>query len=202
VSRAGSHVDECRMSAARSLHSKILSSNQDNATPLPLSIRTIKRNVSRYSWGTSIAFWKSCITCIYFMTPSPRCIHLRPTDVMRCSSFSPLHGAKLLGSRSSSNTIVIISRQPTRRKKRKLIPICRLSPCKCSLFEVAWPQELSLPPVAFHPQRAGCPMMRRQSPHVPLTTRLPRSITRCHTKSGPLLSPRWTYQGHDPQKRQ
>jgi hypothetical protein len=72
---------------------------------------------------------------------------------------------------------------------------------KCSLFGVAWPQELSLPPAAFHPQRAGCPMSC-QSPHVPLTTRLPLSITRRHTKSGPRPSPRWTYQGHDLQKRQ
>jgi hypothetical protein len=72
---------------------------------------------------------------------------------------------------------------------------------KCSLFEVAWPQELSLPPVAFHPQCAGCPMSPR-SLHVPLTTRLPRSITRRRTKSGPRPSPRWTYQGHDLQKRQ
>ena len=79
------------------IHSRHWSLNQDNAPAPAPSIRTIKRNLERfqrafiqrtqishppdgtgteYSRGTfeSIAFWKSCITIIYFMTPSSRCI--------------------------------------------------------------------------------------------------------------------------------
>jgi hypothetical protein len=139
VSCVGSLVDECRMGAAGSLYSRNWSLKQENATRLPLSTRTIKRN----SLGTKKAHLHRChqrtqsrhppdtvaqfrnvpgnllvvghvphVDCrvaslAYISTLSPRCIppaRPRPTDAMRCFSFSPLHGAKFLGSRSSSNT--------------------------------------------------------------------------------------------------
>lgn len=89
--------DNVLIEALTAVHSRHRLLNQDNAPAPAPSIRTIKRNLERfqrafiqrtqishppdstgteYSRGTfeSIAFWKSCITSIYFMTPSSRCI--------------------------------------------------------------------------------------------------------------------------------